>query len=136
MKISLEWIAQYVDVSGIAPATIAERLTMATAEVEEVETLTRSLGGVRVGRVVLAETLSDSTAVVRVQCGTDTFTTVCSAPNVRVGMKSAFAPVGVTLASGLRLEERQVAGHTSQGVLCSSEELGMGGEAYEDSGDP
>ena len=127
MKISLDWISQYVDVSGIAPVTLAERLTMATAEVEEVETLTRSLDGVRIGSVLSVETLSDNTSFVHVQCGTDEFSTVCGAPNVRAGMQSAFAPTGVTLANGLRLEERQVAGHTSQGVLCSSEELGMGG---------
>ena len=127
MKISLDWISQYVDVSGIAPATLAERLTMATAEVEEVETLTRSLDGVRIGRVVSVETLAEHTSFVRVECDTDEFTTVCGAPNVRVGMTSAFAPAGVTLANGLRLEERQIAGRASQGVLCSSEELGMGG---------
>ena len=127
MKISLDWIAQYVDVSGIAPATIAERLTMATAEVEEVETLTRSLDGVRVGRVVSVEALSGTNSFVQVECGNDTFSTVCGAPNVRLGMTSAFAPAGVRLADGLRLEERQVAGRPSQGVLCSSEELGMGG---------
>ncbi len=127
MKISLEWISQYVDVSGLAPATIAERLTMATAEVETVETLTRSLDGVRVGRVVLVEALSDTNSFVQVECGTDTFSTVCGAPNVRLGMTSAFAPAGTRLANGQRLEERYVAGRPSQGVLCSSEELGLGG---------
>ena len=127
MKISLEWIAQYVDVSGIAPDMIAERLTMATAEVEAVETLTRSLDGVRVGKVVSVEAVSDTNAFVRVECGADTFSTVCGAPNVRTGMTSAFAPAGVRLADGTRLEARQVAGRPSQGVLCSSEELGLGG---------
>ena len=127
MKISLEWIAQYVDVSDIAPDMIAERLTMATAEVEAVETLTRSLDGVRVGRVVSVEAVSDTNTFVRVECGTDAFSTVCGAPNVRPGMTSAFAPAGVRLADGTRLEARQVADRPSQGVLCSSEELGMGG---------
>ena len=127
MKISLEWIAEYVDVSGLAPDMIAERLTMATAEVEAVETLTRSLDGVRVGKVVSVEAVSDTNAFVRVECGPDTFSTVCGAPNVRPGMTSAFAPAGVRLADGTRLEARQVAGRSSQGVLCSSEELGMGG---------
>ena len=127
MKISLEWISQYVDVSDIAPATLAERLTMAAAEVEAVETLTRNLGGVRVGRLVSVETLSDANSFVQVECGTDRLSTVCGAPNVRPGMTSAFAPAGTRLANGQRVEERQLGGRPSQGVLCSSEELGLGG---------
>ena len=127
MKISLEWISQYVDVSDIAPATLAERLTMATAEVEAVETLTRSLDGVRVGRVVSVETLSDAKSFVQIECGADTFSTVCGTPEVRPGMTSAFAPAGTRLANGQRVEERQLGGRPSQGVLCSSEELGLGG---------
>ena len=59
---------------------IAERLTMATAEVEAVETLTRSLDGVRVGKVVSVEAVSDTNAFVRVECGPDTFSTVCGRP--------------------------------------------------------
>ena len=127
MHISLDWIAQYVDLSNLSPQTIAHRLTMATAEVEGVETLVRSLDGVRIGQVVAVEPLDDQLTFVSVQCGTEQFTTVCGAPNVREGMKSAFASAGVTIAGGQTITEKQVGGKTSQGILCSSEELGMGG---------
>ena len=43
MKISLDWISQYVDFSDVSPETVANRLTMATAEVEDVETLVRAV---------------------------------------------------------------------------------------------
>ncbi len=127
MNISLDWIAQYVDLSDLSPQTIAHRLTMATAEVEGIETLVRSLDGVRIGQVLSVEPLGDQQAFVSVQCGAEQFTTVCGAPNVREGMKSAFASIGVTLARGQTITEKQVGGKTSQGILCSSEELGMGG---------
>ena len=127
MHISLDWIAQYVDLSDLSPQTIAHRLTMATAEVEGVETLVRSLDGVRIGQIVAVEPLDDQLTFVSVQCGTEQFTTVCGAPNVREGMKSAFASAGVTIAGGQTITEKQVGGKTSQGILCSSEELGMGG---------
>ena len=127
MHISLDWIAQYVDLADLSPQTIANRLTMATAEVEGIETLTRTLDGVRIGRVTAVESLSNQQTFVTVQCGADQYTTVCGAPNVHLGMKSAFAPAGVTIAEGLTIQERQVSGKTSQGILCSSDELGMGG---------
>jgi len=127
MHISLDWIAQYVDLSDLSPQTIAHRLTMATAEVEGIETLVRSLDGVRIGQVVSVEPLGDQYTFVSVECGTEQFTTVCGAPNVREGMKSAFASAGVTIAEGQTITEKQVGGKMSQGILCSSEELGMGG---------
>ena len=52
MKISLDWIAQYVDISDVSPETVANRLTMATAEVEGLETLVRALDGVLIGRIM------------------------------------------------------------------------------------
>ena len=127
MHISLDWISQYVDISDLSPETIADRLTMATAEVEGLETLVRLLDGVLIGRVLSVEQLSDQQTFVAVQCGVEQYTTVCGAPNVRVGMKSAFAPAGVTIAGEQTIQERQVGGRTSQGILCSSDELGMGG---------
>ncbi len=50
---------------------------------------------------------------------------MCGAPNVRPGMKAAFAPAGVTLANGMKIESTRVGGHSSDGVLCSAVELGM-----------
>ncbi len=127
MHLSLDWIAQYVDLSDLSPQTIAHRLTMATAEVEGLETLVRALDGVRIGEVVAVEPLDDRSTFVSVQCGTQQFTTVCGALNVREGMKSAFAAAGVTIAGGQTITEKHVGGKPSQGILCSSEELGMGG---------
>ena len=127
MKISLDWIAQYVDISDVSPETVADRLTMATAEVEGLETLVRALDGVLIGRIVSVEPLDGPQTFVHVQCGAAQFTTVCGAPNVRVGMKSAFAPAGVHIAGEQIIAEKQVGGHLSQGILCSSDELGMGG---------
>ena len=52
MKISLDWISDFVDLSDITPETIADRLTLATAEVEGFEILRRSVAGVVIGEVV------------------------------------------------------------------------------------
>ncbi len=129
VKISLDWISDFVDLSDLDPQVIADQLTLSTAEVEGFEVLARSIQGVVVGEIVAAEPLKaepgKQLTLTTVDCRTRKYTTVCGAPNVRVGMKAAFAPPGVTLAGGHKIASAQVAGHQSEGVLCSPMELGM-----------
>ncbi len=130
MKISLDWLSDFVELDDLAPREIAERLTLSTAEVEGFEVLRRHVAGVLVGEVVALEPLpAGHTAarlhVAEVDCGGRRFTTVCGAPNVRVGMKAPFAPPGTELAGGARIEVSEVAGQRSEGVLCSAMELGL-----------
>ncbi len=133
MKISLDWISDFVDLSDLDPETIADRLTLATAEVEGFEVIGRSLGGVLVAEVVSVRSIASpqeaaagkSLAVVEVDCGGKRYQTVCGAPNVRKGMKAAFAPAGAVLAENTRIEAGELRGHKSEGVLCSAAELGM-----------
>lgn len=63
---------------------------------------------------------------VTVDVGKKTYKTVCGAPNVKTGMKSAFAGPGTSIAEGHVVNEQMVAGHLSQGMLCSPKELGWG----------
>jgi len=131
MKISLDWISDFVDLSDVDPATIADRLTLSTAEVEGFEILDRCVEGVVIGEVLSVEPLEGGIAegsklhLAAVDCGASRFTTVCGAPNVRAGMKAPFAPPGTTLAGGTKIAASEVAGHRSEGVLCSAMELGM-----------
>ncbi len=133
MKISLDWISDFVDLSGLDPETIADRLTLATAEVEGFEVVERSVDGVLVAEVLSVESIvgaeeaaeGKSLAVVEVDCGGKKYQTVCGAPNVRVGMKAPFAPAGVVLAENAKIEATELRGHKSEGVLCSPAEMGM-----------
>ena len=134
MKISLDWISDFVDLSGITAQTIADRLTLATAEVEGFEVLRRSVAGVLIGEVVEAQPIASGSpgdaeaaklTAVTVDCGSRRYQTVCGAPNVRVGMKAAFAPAGTTLAGGVTIQSAELAGRRSEGVLCSPRELGL-----------
>jgi phenylalanyl-tRNA synthetase beta chain len=125
VKISLDWVSDFVDLSGIEPEVIADRLTLCTAEVEGFETLRRSVAGVMIGEVLAVEPLQGNLRLATVACGPRQYVTVCGAPNVRVGMKAPFAPPGVTLANGLRIASSEVGGRRSEGVLCSAMELGL-----------
>lgn len=131
MKLSLEWLRHYVELPNLSPGDIAHRLTMATAEVEGVETLRRAVRGVVVGQVtgvvpLEAEESGKVLNYVTVDTGSETFQSVCGAPNVRKGMKSAFAAPGTAIADGHTVREQMVAGKKSQGILCSPRELGWG----------
>jgi phenylalanyl-tRNA synthetase beta chain len=58
--------------------------------------------------------------------GKTTYQVVCGAPNVRVGMRTALAKVGVTLpGAGFTVAKREIQGVESNGVLCSPKELGL-----------
>jgi phenylalanyl-tRNA synthetase beta chain len=52
-------------------------------------------------------------------------TVVCGAPNVAVGGKYPFAPLGTTLPAGFTIEKRKVRGVFSEGMLCAEDELGI-----------
>jgi phenylalanyl-tRNA synthetase beta chain len=125
VKISLDWISDFVDLSDIGPEVIADRLTLCTAEVEGFEKLQRAVDGVVIGEVLSVEPLGGSLRLATVDAGRRQYATVCGAPNLRVGMKAALAPPGVTLANGVRIQSSEVAGRRSEGVLCSAMELGM-----------
>ncbi len=129
MYISLDWISDYVDLSGLDINTVASRLTLATAEVEGVETLHRYVKGVLVGQIIEAEVIKNEpehklTRVV-VDCGTQKFNSVCGAPNCVLGMKVAFAPIGTKLNGGVVVQQATVAELPSVGVCCSARELGL-----------
>ncbi|MBI5524058.1 MAG: phenylalanine--tRNA ligase subunit beta [Desulfarculus sp.] len=128
MKISLEWLGQYVDLDGIEPQVIAHELTMKTAEVEELVCVQHCLQGVLVGQVLDLQPIagSDKLTLAQVDLGGHVVQTVCGAPNLRLGLKAPFAPAGTLLAGGVKVARASLAGHDSQGVLCSAKELGLG----------
>ncbi len=128
MFISLDWISDFVDISDLDPKVVADRLTMATAEVEGLSTITRFVDGVLVGEIIEATPFQTEEGKTRtfckVDCGERVYTTVCGAPNARVGLKAPFAPAGVTLGEK-KIEAADVYGRPSEGILCSAAELGM-----------
>ena len=128
MKISLDWIADFVNIHDLSPTQIADRLTMCTAEVEDVQTLRRCVEGVVLGKILSVETIPGVDPHLRwvvVDCGGRQFGTVCGAANARPGLVSAFAPPGTRLADGQVVSKIELAGRVSEGVLCSPRELGL-----------
>ncbi|MDR0869234.1 MAG: phenylalanine--tRNA ligase subunit beta [Planctomycetaceae bacterium] len=129
MLVSLDWISDFVDLSGLSVDHIVSRLTLSTAEVEGIKEIRRCIKNVLAGEVVKTEKLTDKLTFCEVNCGKKTYKTVCGAPNVRVGLKAAFAPAGTTVlttaACPAVVEAGEKHGKPSEGILCSAAELGM-----------
>ena len=128
MKVSIDWLREWVD-AGWDPATLAARLTMAGLEVEGIESACPPFTGVVVGEVVACEGHpdADKLTVCTVNDGSAVpLQVVCGAPNVRPGLRSAFARVGAELPGGLRIKRAKLRGVESNGMLCSARELGLG----------
>ena len=148
MKLSFNWLADYVDLTGITPEEIAERLTVAGLEVETVEPAPLLFEGVILGKIVAIQphpnadrlrlvdvaldpkTLISGSAPSEAPCGGARLTVVCGAPNVAEGMRIAFAPVGSRVFSpktgeAFELTPANIRGVDSQGMICSLPELGL-----------
>jgi phenylalanyl-tRNA synthetase beta chain len=128
MYISIEWIKDFVDLPEISPEKLAERFTMATCEVDDVLTTGELLKRVRVVEITQVEDHPDSDHLhlVRFTDGKEERQVVCGAPNVAVGKKVPFAPLGTTFAGGFTLTPKKIRGIVSEGMLCSETELEIG----------
>jgi phenylalanyl-tRNA synthetase beta chain len=127
MKVSLTWLKEYVPIDMAIP-DLADALTMAGLEVEAVEDRYAHLETVVVGQVVevLPHPNADRLKLCRVDGGSGMVTVVCGAPNVTPGVRAPLARVGTRLPDGTLLAKTLIRGETSEGMLCSEVELGLG----------
>jgi len=128
MKVSFSWLSSFLDLSGIAPADIARKLTFSGIELEGMEQTGGQAGGVVVAEVRAVEKhpQADKLSVCRVFDGREEVQVVCGAANVRAGGKYPFAPIGAVLLGGeLKIKKAKLRGVESFGMLCSATELGL-----------
>jgi phenylalanyl-tRNA synthetase beta chain len=131
VKVALRWLAEWVD---LPPSTdeLLERLTLGGLEIEGVERTGPDFSGLVVGHVVACERHpnADRLSLCRVDAGGgEPLEVVCGAPNVASGQKVAFAPHGASLPDGTKLKRSKIRGVTSNGMICSARELGLGDDA-------
>ncbi len=136
MRVPLSWLREYVDL----PATetgrdVQAKLVSAGLEVETVEQLGAGLTGpLVVGRVLTIEELTEFKKPIRfctVDVGQANGTgepqeIICGARNFAEGDKVVVALPGAVLPGDFRIAERKTYGRVSRGMICSSDELGMG----------
>lgn len=127
MNISHEWLKTLVPHTRSAEE-VRDLLTAHVATVEGFEHTRADLAPFVVARVVESEKIPETKlSFNKVDDGSGTLLeVVCGAPNVTVGTMYPFARTGTTMPAGLVIEKRKIRGFTSNGMLCSARELGLG----------
>ena len=123
MEISENWLREWAD-PAIDSDTLISQLTMAGLEVEGLRSAAPKLVDVVVAEVVAIEKHPDADKlnVCQVTDGTESYTVVCGASNVRANLKVAFARIGAELP-GIKIKKAKLRGVESQGMICSAAEL-------------
>lgn len=127
MKISLNWLQDYLTLNTENIAEITATLTDKVSEVEEVFSQSEGLEKVFVGKIleISAHPNADKMRVTQTQVGNETFQIVCGANNIEVGQKVPVALVGASLPGGFEIKKADKRGVESCGMICSETELGL-----------
>jgi len=131
MRFSEQWLRTYVD-PPLSTRELAEKLTMAGLEVEELAPTAPPFSGVVVGRIesIASHPNADRLRVCSVDVGDrEPVQIVCGAPNAAVGMLAPCALEGAMLPGGLTIARQVTRGVESHGMLCSARELGLSDDA-------
>ena len=130
MRVNLEWLGEWTDVSAGSEA-IATALTTSGLEVDEIASVGAAPDGIVVATVrgIERHPNADRLSVCEVDDGNELHRVVCGAPNVRAGIKAPFARVGARLPDGREIKAAELRGVTSNGMLCSAKELGLSEDA-------
>ena len=127
MLVSLKNINNYVSLAGLTPEEIADKLTFAGVEVEEIRKLASGTNLV-IGHILecVAHPNSDHLHILQVNLGPNYGTTqiVCGASNARAGLKVIVARVGAILPQ-IEIKKGVIRGVESNGMCCSLLELGV-----------
>ena len=132
MKIPYRWIREFVDLS-LSPEQAREKLVNAGVEVASLTAIAPELKGVVVGEIEaiereVGESHGHRLVLCRVSTGSQRYSVLCGAPNAVRGVRAAFAPPGAVLPGHRAIGAATIRGVTSEGMLCSERELGLGEE--------
>ncbi|RZJ96951.1 MAG: phenylalanine--tRNA ligase subunit beta [Brevundimonas sp.] len=131
MKFTLSWLKDHLETEADVSA-VAEAMTMAGLEVEDVHDPIAALAPFTVAKIVSAERHpnADRLQVCQVETVDGMKEIVCGAPNARAGLTTIYAPIGAYVPGlGVTLVEKPVRGVVSNGMLCSAAELEQPGES-------
>jgi phenylalanyl-tRNA synthetase beta chain len=132
VKIPYRWIREFVDLQ-LPPEQAREKLVNAGVEVASLTSIAPEIKGIVVGEIEaiereLGESHGHRLVLCRVSTGSQRFSVLCGAPNAAPGVRAAFAPPGAVLPGHRAIGAITIHGVTSEGMLCSERELGLGEE--------
>lgn len=128
MKVLLSWLREFAPFEG-DPVALGDQMSDLGMAVESIEHLGAKFSGVVVAKVLELRKHPDADRIqlVDVDAGDgQPLQIVCGAKNLSVGDLVPLATIGAELPGGFRIEKRKMRGEVSNGMLCSSRELGFG----------
>lgn len=128
MKISWNWLSDYVDLDGLSPESLGDILTMAGLELDGLETLGEAFAPIVVGQIesIVPHPDADKLVVCQVRWDDEAKQIVCGATNMEAGDKVPVIPAGNRLPDGTKIKKGKIRGQLSTGMMCSARELGLG----------
>ena len=131
MKFTYSWLTEHLETTK-TPQEIAEKLTSIGLEVDEFTNLGAQYAPFLVAEIVEAtqHPNADRLRVCKVNDGTTVHQIVCGAPNARAGIKVIMAPIGALIPNGnFEIKKSKIRDVESCGMLCSADELELGGDS-------
>ena len=123
--ISLNWVADYIDIKDQNPHDLARKITEAGINVESV--ISHHIDNLVIGQIKKVENHPDSDHlhVCKVDIGSDELQIVCGASNVKEGLKVIVAQEGAILPGDFEIKRSKIRGVESCGMMCALFELGL-----------
>lgn len=127
MLVSIKWLKEYVDIQGLAPADLGEKITRSGIEVDAVIDRSHGITHVVVGYVkeCVKHPEADKLSICQVDVGEETTQIICGAPNIAAGQKVIVARPGAKLPGDIKIKKAKLRGEESNGMICSLQELGI-----------
>lgn len=129
MLVSMNWIRDFVDLSGLDIEKLINRFTLQTAEVEDITYKGKEINQVIAGKIIQIDKHpeSDKLCLIKVNTGNRIYECVCGAPDIYEGMIVPFACMGGSI-EGMEIKETMIAGYVSEGMCLSEAELMISGD--------
>lgn len=131
MKVTLNWLKEFVKID-ISPEELADKLTNAGLEVEEIEYQNKHLHDVYVCKILSIQKHpnAEKLDVCQVDLGDRKLQIITAAKNIREGDYVPVALDGADLVNGVKIKKSNLRGEVSEGMFCSGEELGITEDYY------
>ncbi len=128
MKISFNWLKEYIDLSGIEIQEVIDKITLAGLEIEEVIDQSKMFDNFVIGHIkeVKKHPNADKLHLCIVSDGVNDLKIVCGAPNVAENQKVVVAKIGAVIPeNNFEISKAKIRGEESFGMLCSERELNI-----------
>ena len=130
MKVTLNWVKEFLNTDKLDPAEVADLLTMSGTKVEKVEYFGQGFENIVIGQIksFIRHSNADKLSLCKVDSGKGELSIVCGADNFKQGDKIALAMEGACLGEK-KIKKTKIRGEYSEGMMCSEAELGLSSEA-------